>query len=121
MHQPAIAISQRLAAECRRMLTTSAVLIKVANSLSKVNSRALAWQLMSSIQHSVDLGTAEWIPVDQGLWQRGWKLYFQRPDKEWSLTDCFSFIMMQDYGILEAFTSDHHFEQAGFSRLLFPV
>ncbi len=41
-----------------------------------------------------------------------------RQDKEWSLVDCASFVVMQQRGIFEALTSDHHFEQAGFVRLL---
>jgi len=48
----------------------------------------------------------------------GWTLYQQRPDKEWGLTDCISFVVMQEQGISEAFTSDHHFTQAGFTILL---
>ena len=39
-------------------------------------------------------------------------------DKEWSITDCASFLAMRRHGIQEALTSDHHFEQAGFSALL---
>jgi predicted nucleic acid-binding protein len=46
------------------------------------------------------------------------ELYSQRPDKEWSLTDCVSFITMQEHGLAEALTGDHHFEQAGFVALL---
>ncbi len=42
----------------------------------------------------------------------------ERPDKEWSLVDCASFVLMRQREINEALTSDHHFEQAGFSRLL---
>ena len=45
-------------------------------------------------------------------------LFAKRPDKEWSLTDCISFIVMQEYGLTEALTADHHFEQAGFTILL---
>jgi len=40
--------------------------------------------------------------------------------KEWSLVDCASFVAMQQRGIFEALTTDHHFEQAGFVRLLTP-
>ncbi len=40
------------------------------------------------------------------------------PDKDWSLVDCASFVVMKQRGIQEALTSDHHFEQAGFVRLL---
>jgi predicted nucleic acid-binding protein len=39
-------------------------------------------------------------------------------DKEWSLTDCVSIAVMENEQIKEAFSSDHHFEQAGFSKLL---
>jgi predicted nucleic acid-binding protein len=45
-------------------------------------------------------------------------LYQQRPDKDWSLTDCLSFQLMQERGITEALTADHHFEQAGFIAVL---
>ncbi len=44
--------------------------------------------------------------------------YGGRPDKEWSLTDCISFVVMQDEQIIEALTADRHFEQAGFKVLL---
>jgi predicted nucleic acid-binding protein len=36
----------------------------------------------------------------------------------WSLVDCASFVVMRQQGIVEALTTDHHFEQAGFVRLL---
>jgi len=52
------------------------------------------------------------------LWQRGADLYLHRPDKEWSLTDCVSFIVMEERGLTEALAADHHFEQAGFTALL---
>ena len=45
-------------------------------------------------------------------------LFAERPDKDWSLTDCISFVVMQEQGICEALTADHHFEQAGFVALL---
>ena len=57
--------------------------------------------------------------IDPALWQRGWQLYCARPDKEWGLTDCLSFVVMQEQGVFDAFTADHHFEQAGFIRLLY--
>jgi len=46
------------------------------------------------------------------------KLYRDRADKEWPLTDCISFVVMHDRGLSEALTADHHFEQAGFRALL---
>ena len=58
------------------------------------------------------------VPAEPSLWERGLTLYFQRPDKEWSLTDCISFVVMQEEGLTEALTGDHHFGQAGFKALL---
>jgi hypothetical protein len=58
------------------------------------------------------------IPADKHLFQRGVELFEQRRDKNWSLTDCLSFVSMRDEGITEALTGDKHFEQAGFAALL---
>jgi predicted nucleic acid-binding protein len=41
-----------------------------------------------------------------------------RPDKDWSLTDCISFVVMENQDITEALTADRHFVQAGFTALL---
>ena len=41
-----------------------------------------------------------------------------RLDRERSITDCSSFLVMEQYGIREVLTSDRHFEQAGFSVML---
>lgn len=58
------------------------------------------------------------ILASRSLQQRGVELYRQRQDKEWSLTDCISFVVMADHGLTEALTADRHFEQAGFTVLL---
>jgi predicted nucleic acid-binding protein len=39
-------------------------------------------------------------------------------DKEWGLTDCISFVAMQERGLTNALTTDRHFTQAGFQNLL---
>lgn len=41
--------------------------------------------------------------------------YEQRPDKEYSLVDCMSMIVMEEHGIAHVLTNDHHFAQAGFT------
>lgn len=42
----------------------------------------------------------------------------KRLDKQWSLVDATSFNLMNERGIREALTTDHHFEQAKFIKLL---
>jgi uncharacterized protein len=57
-------------------------------------------------------------PIDDDLWRKAVDLYCSRPDKEWGLTDCVSFALMEREGIREALTTDPHFRQAGFVPLL---
>jgi predicted nucleic acid-binding protein len=58
------------------------------------------------------------IGNSDSLYERGLLLYATRLDKHWSLTDCISFVVMSDEGLVEALTGDRHFEQAGFRALL---
>ena len=59
--------------------------------------------------------------VDESLHRRAMALLHQRIDKTYSLCDAVSFLLMGEWGIREALTTDHHFEQAGFTRLLHPA
>lgn len=59
----------------------------------------------------------EVIHVDPRLFERGLSLYEARPDKEYSLVDCISFVVMRDRGITHVLTNDHHFAQEGFTVL----
>lgn len=58
------------------------------------------------------------VPPTQEWFDRGIALYAKRPDKAWSLTDCISFVVMEQMGLTEALTADRHFAQAGFTVLL---
>ncbi len=58
------------------------------------------------------------IHIDEDLDAKSWSLLSNRADKNGSLVDCSSFVLMQENNILEALITDHHFEQAGFVRLL---
>ena len=60
----------------------------------------------------------EVVHVDSMLDEQAWQLLKSRQDKQWSLVDCASFVLMRQRGVLEALTTDRHFEQAGFVRLL---
>lgn len=58
------------------------------------------------------------IPIDSQMENDAWQLWKARPDKAWTLNDCASFVAMSRRGLSEALTADHHFEQAGFIRML---
>ncbi len=65
-----------------------------------------------------DNNAIEVVFVEETLFRAGLDHYLARPDKEWSLTDCISFDVMERYKIAEALTGDKHIEQAGFTALL---
>ena len=98
-----------------KFVTTTAVLTEVGNSLARSPKRSAFIPFVEVLVRSprVDIRHAS---LDD--WDRATRLYDARPDKAWSLTDCLSFIVMQDRGLTEAMTADRHFEQAGFSILL---
>ncbi|MCE5253441.1 MAG: PIN domain-containing protein [Actinomycetia bacterium] len=48
---------------------------------------------------------------------RAWKLFLERPDKTYTLTDCLSFVMMRRLKIDTAVATDEHFRQEGFTTL----
>ncbi len=114
-HLKAKAVRDRLVAEKLECITTSQVIIEVANSLSKPPLRQAAVKLIESIKRSPDIKV---IQITERLCEKAWAMYKSQSDKEWSLTDCTSFIVMEEEVMEEAFTTDHHFEQAGFVKLL---
>jgi len=83
--------------------------------LSPVPLRKLAIDLLHRIQQSSRI---EVIHVTPEIYAKGWELYSNRLDKDWGIIDCISFVIMQERNLVEALTSDHHFEQAGFQVLL---
>ncbi len=93
---------------------TEAVLVEVGNALSAVN-RPAAVQFIQQCYNTANLRV---VTVDTPLLNRALQLYNERPDKTWGLTDCISFIMMWDRGLIDAVTADVHFVQAGFRALL---
>jgi predicted nucleic acid-binding protein len=60
----------------------------------------------------------EMVWVDKTLHLEALDLLFARLDKTYSLCDAVSFVLMRRRGIFTALTTDHHFDQEGFQRLL---
>jgi uncharacterized protein len=56
-----------------------------------------------------------WEPIDLTRAEKARGLFFRYRDKEFSFTDCTSFVVMRELKLREALTTDHHFTQAGFS------
>ena len=114
-HTRAAVLAQQIARDQIPLVTTYAVLLEIGAALSKLNFRVAAAQLLQSLYNDAHV---QILPNDAALTQSSLDLFAQRPDKEWSLCDCTSFVVMQNLKISSALTTDHHFSQAGFSALL---
>ena len=99
----------------RGLLTTEWVLTEVADLLAKGRTRRYVIPLIRDLGESAD---CEVIAFSNDIFEEAQSFYDQHRDKEWTLTDCTSFLVMRERGIIEALTGDHHFEQAGFTALL---
>lgn len=96
-------------------ITTSSIIEETANALSnpKFKSSLITFYHTNSLSPRVSI-----VHIDTELWEKGWNLFSNRDDKNWSLTDCVSFIVMNERNIKNALTSDKHFIQAGFSAMM---
>ena len=114
-HARALELAEQLESLGTQLVTTRAVLLEIGNALSKQRYRQAAVQLLDALEADP---TVDIVPLLEPLYARGMQLYRARPDQEWGLTDCVSFLVMQDRGLTEALTTDEHFQQAGFRALL---
>jgi predicted nucleic acid-binding protein len=108
-------VQEFLAGYSGRLLTTRWVLMEVADGFASSKMRRDVRRLFAEIEGDELITIVEAV---ESLYRRGLALYDARPDKDWSLTDCISFVVMADEGLTEALTGDRHFEQAGFKSLL---
>lgn len=115
LHEQAVAVSRP--ALVARLVTSEMVLAEVLSFFAGRGSQArqAAARLAADLRN--DQGTAIVLQTS-AQFQRALALYARRPDKTWGLTDCASFLIMEEQGITEALTRDRHFEQAGFTALL---
>ena len=102
-------------AEQTSLITTQAILLEIGNALSKKRYRKAAVELIDALERDPRV---EIIPLTEELFGRALELFRNRPDKQWGLIDCVSFVAMQERGLTEALTTDEHFEHAGFRALL---
>lgn len=97
------------------IITTEAVLTEIGNALAKPQWRQLAVDTLDDLISDPEV---EIITISTRLFSKAMDIYSTRMDKEWGLTDCISFVIMEEKKLIRALTTDHHFEQAGFQALL---
>ena len=111
-HKHAVELAHDL---CVRVTTTAFVMIEIADAMGNSGQRGSFLALLENLEadHNVTI-----LPPTKELYEAGLSLYAKGPDKNWSLTDCVSFVVMDRFGLKDALTADRHFQQAGFKALL---
>jgi len=100
-----------------RLLTSEMVLAEVLNALGS-RGESIRAKAAESIEQLRQAPNVTIVPQTSTQFAEALAFFRGHRDKEWSLTDCASFIIMQESALTDALTRDHHFEQAGFTVLL---
>lgn len=111
-HEKAVFFASR---SPQSIVTTTWILTEVADAFAASTARDKIAGFVAALEGDAN---TKIVPATQLLFHRGLERYAARPDKSWTLTDFISFIVMEDEGMTEALTGDHHFSQAGFEPLL---
>lgn len=114
-HQNAVAWNQFVIRNNCNIVTTQAVLWEWLNAFSDSSTRGIAAE---GYRQSHNDNGIEVVPFQPELIRSAVELYRSRPDKNWSLTDCMSFVTMAQLQLTEALTTDRHFEQAGLKAMM---
>ena len=97
------------------LVTTEYVLIETLDALVSGDARQAGLDIVAAIREDRSIKV---VAASTELLETGIRLFASRPDKNWGITDCMSFVVMRELGITKVLTADHHFEQAGFRALL---
>jgi predicted nucleic acid-binding protein len=111
-HARAIQFAQ---SEPHRLISTEWILTEVGDAFAKPHWKPAYLQMLASLRNDQDVTV---VAASHELFDRAISLFASRPDKEWSVTDCTTFVVMAEHGVQEALTADRHFEQAGFVAIL---
>jgi predicted nucleic acid-binding protein len=105
------------AASNQLIVTTEFILLELGNACARAADHA---DFLAQIAGMRASRRVRIIQLDSQLLGRGLRYMAARQDKDWSLTERISFVVMEEENIREALTADQHFEQAGFTALLKP-
>jgi predicted nucleic acid-binding protein len=114
-HLAASRLQEEMAGKRRSFFTSDYVVDETVTLLLMRHSHAAAADFLDTVERSEAL-CLEWIGPER--FYAGAALFRRHADKEWSFTDCISFALMRELRTRDAFTTDHHFQQAGFVPLL---
>ena len=115
LHDRAVGVADRLG-DCA-VVTTQMVLTEVLDAMAGMGEfrRKVAAQMVQALEDNPDV---EVVPQTDSQFTAAVERYASRSDQRWGLTDCASFLVMEERNLTEALAYDRDFEQAGFVALL---
>lgn len=115
LHERALAVSARLAP--LDIITSQMIVVEVFNHASRIGlaDRQVVVEWLQDLERNENV---EIVPQTPKQFRAAAERFAARADQSWSLTDCASFLVMEERGITEALAYDRDFEQAGFTALL---
>lgn len=116
LHLMIVALVKQAIIERRRLVTTNYILTELVALLSS-RYHLPRPQVITAINAIKKDASVEVIYIERTMDDEAWALLEARLDKEWSLVDACSFVVMRRSGMREALTTDYHFTQAGFTRI----
>jgi len=117
-HERAKSLDRELVASQCTYLMHWGILLEMADGYARLSRRSKILELLEKFEAEEGYLIQ---PITDALLEEAIALYRSRPDKEWGLTDCVSFVLMHQYGIKDALTADIHFRQAGFTAMLLEI
>jgi predicted nucleic acid-binding protein len=115
LHAKAGAVWLDLGSQATRIVLTDWIIAETGNGLARSQIKS---PFAEAVERIIASPHVDLVFVDEPLLRQAIGLYATRVDKSWGLVDCASFAVMRERAMSDAFTSDQHFEQAGFNRLL---
>ena len=114
-HERAKALDDDLLKQDAVLVLHWGILLEIADGYARIGRRERGVQLLAKFEGEEGYRV---VAISDSLLRDALSLYRARPDKDWGLTDCISFVLMKQEEITEALTADVHFRQAGFTALL---
>ena len=117
-HSTAIKLTKELASQPLEVFTSDYIYDETITLLLTTHKYYGYLRTQQFDQDVLASGKFNFIRISDTLFQKG-RETFRRyaKDKQWSFTDCTSYVIMKDMGIKNVLTFDKHFKQMGFKLI----
>jgi predicted nucleic acid-binding protein len=114
--QAAVSLVRETVTHGRHLITTNYIITELVPLLTG-HYHLPRQQVIGAINTIKAHPSVEIVHIDRAFDKEAWALLEKYLDKDWSLVDASSFLVMRHFNMTHVLTGDHHFDQAGFIRL----